>query len=79
MLKEYLDYADDLDKEIEKIYLYAHLNMDVDTTDVTYQTHADEGADAGGQSGGRKRFRAAGDYGYSGGNSGKIPCVGAGT
>ena len=38
MLKEYLDYADDLDKEIEKIYLYAHLNMDVDTTDVTYQT-----------------------------------------
>lgn len=38
MLKEYLDYADNLDKEIEKIYLYAHLNMDVDTTDVTYQT-----------------------------------------
>lgn len=38
VLKEYLDYADGLDRQIEKIYLYAHLNMDVDTTDVTYQT-----------------------------------------
>ena len=38
VLKEYLDYADGLDRQTEKIYLYAHLNMDVDTTDVTYQT-----------------------------------------
>ena len=37
-LQEYLDFADQLDQEIEKIYMYAHLNMDVDTTDVTYQT-----------------------------------------
>ena len=38
MLREYLDFADRLDMELEKVYMYAHLNMDVDTTDVTYQT-----------------------------------------
>ncbi len=38
MLREYLDFADRFDAELEKVYMYAHLNMDVDTTDVTYQT-----------------------------------------
>ncbi len=38
MLREYLDFADSFDAELEKVYMYAHLNMDVDTTDVTYQT-----------------------------------------
>ena len=38
MLREYLDFADRLDAELEKVYMYAHLNMDADTTDVTYQT-----------------------------------------
>ena len=36
-LREYLDYADDLEKEISKVYMYAHLNMDVDTTDMDGQ------------------------------------------
>ena len=36
-LKEYLDFEDSLDQEIEKVYMYAHLNMDVDTTDVDGQ------------------------------------------
>ncbi len=37
-LREYLDFEDALDQQVEKLYLYAHLNMDVDTTNGTYQT-----------------------------------------
>ncbi len=36
-LQEYLDFEDDLDQEMEKVYMYAHLNMDVDTTDMEGQ------------------------------------------
>ncbi len=37
-LREYLDYENELDIKIEKIYLYAHLNMDTDTTDMAGQS-----------------------------------------
>ena len=37
-LLAYLDFADGLSREIEKVYMYAHLNMDVDTTDMNGQT-----------------------------------------
>ena len=37
-LREYLDFEDALDREIEKVYMYAHLNMDVDTADMDGQT-----------------------------------------
>ncbi|MCI8565122.1 MAG: oligoendopeptidase F [Lachnospiraceae bacterium] len=37
VLREYLDFEDDLEKEIEKVYMYAHLNMDVDTTNTEGQ------------------------------------------
>ena len=38
MLKEFLDYEDNLEIRVEKVYMYAHLNSDVDTTNMTYQS-----------------------------------------
>ena len=38
MLREFLDYEDALEIRVEKVYMYAHLNSDVDTTNMTYQT-----------------------------------------
>jgi len=37
-LREYLDFEDSLDRQLEKVWMYAHLNMDVDTTNTIYQT-----------------------------------------
>ncbi len=38
MLREFLDFEDDLEIRVEKVYMYAHLNSDVDTTNMTYQS-----------------------------------------
>ena len=38
MLLEFLDFEDGLEIRVEKVYMYAHLNSDVDTTNMTYQS-----------------------------------------
>ena len=38
MLREFLDFEDALEIRVEKVYMYAHLNSDVDTTNMTYQS-----------------------------------------
>jgi len=38
MLLEFLNYEDALEIRVEKVYMYAHLNSDVDTTNMTYQS-----------------------------------------
>jgi len=38
MLLEFLDFEDALEIRVEKVYMYAHLNNDVDTTNMTYQS-----------------------------------------
>ena len=38
MLLAFLDYQDALEIRVEKVYMYAHLNSDVDTTNMTYQS-----------------------------------------
>lgn len=38
MLREYLDFEDNLDMRVETLYVYSHLNMDVDTTNTVYQS-----------------------------------------
>ncbi len=38
MLREFLDFEDNLEIRVEKVYMYAHLNSDVDTTDMNYQS-----------------------------------------
>ena len=68
-LQEYLDFADQLDQEIEKIYMYAHLNMDVDTTDVTYQTMRMKAQTLLVRAEEENAF-AAGDHGHSGRDAG---------
>lgn len=37
-LREFLDYEDELSIRVERVYMYAHLSMDVDTTNVPCQT-----------------------------------------
>ncbi len=37
ILREFLDFQDDLDAQMERLFMYAHLNHDTDTTNVTYQ------------------------------------------
>lgn len=37
-LKEFLDYEDNLEIRVETVYMYAHLNSDVDTTNTVYQS-----------------------------------------
>ncbi|MBR6527118.1 MAG: oligoendopeptidase F [Lachnospiraceae bacterium] len=38
MLLEFLNFEDGLEIRVEKVYMYAHLNSDVDTTNMTYQS-----------------------------------------
>ena len=38
MLLEFLNFEDALEIRVEKVYMYAHLNSDVDTTNMTYQS-----------------------------------------
>ena len=38
MLLGFLDFEDALEIRVEKVYMYAHLNSDVDTTNMTYQS-----------------------------------------
>lgn len=37
LLREYLDFEDNLSRQVDLVYMYAHLNMDTDTTDPTGQ------------------------------------------
>lgn len=37
LLREYLDFEDALDRQVNLVYMYAHLNMDTDTTDTAGQ------------------------------------------
>ena len=37
ILYEFLSFIEDLERKLEKLYMYAHLNFDSDTTNTTYQ------------------------------------------